>query len=579
MEEKAQARGESALFILIFAGILIVVNIISIKLFFRLDLTRNRAHSLSAGSLRAVENLKDRMTVKAYFTKNLPPPFNTTEQYVRDLLDEYKSRSKGKMKVEFIDPSTEKLAEEARTAGIREVTHQVIEKDQAAEKKGFRGIQFIYMGDSKVIDVITDTEGLEYEITSKIKQLIGEKKSVAFLQGHKEPKTMSPPPENPYDSEEKREPAPLEGSRKLMTQFNVREIDLKKGEETIPEDIEGLLVIGPTEKIEEAELYRIDQFLMRGGNAAFFVDGITVDTSTGIPSTKSNDIGLDDFLKHFGITLRKDMVFDFQCDTVPIRGPFGLPLATRYPAWLLAKIEAGEHPTTFKLPVLTFPWASSLQIRKNPPAGNVKIEVLAKSTDKSWSEEGNVQLEPSQSDWRDRFQKSSRKGPFVLAAAVEGKFQSFFNGKEIPEKAKAGNKEKLNQAIKKGRILVAGSSQMVLDPIIQVLSRLHRSGDLPANQVFMLNTVDWLVQDEDLIAVRAKGVENPRLREVSPATRDFVKYGNIFAWPLLLIFAGIIRWVVRAKRGKRKIKESESKGENNRTISEEEVKEQKTNEK
>ncbi|MFH1434980.1 MAG: GldG family protein, partial [Pseudomonadota bacterium] len=303
MEERSQARGESALFILIFAAILVALNIVSIRLFARFDLTANRVHSLSDGSMRVVEGLKDRLTVKAYFTKNLPPPFNATEQYVRDLLDEYQARSRGKMTVEFIDPSTDALAEEARTAGIREVTHQLIEKDQASEKKGFRGLQFIYMGDRKVVEIITDTLGLEYEITSKLKQLMEKKETIAFLQGHNEPKTMRPPPEDPYQMQQQ-PPAPLENSRKLLAQYNVRELDLRKGQDGVAEDIKALVVIGTNDRIPDDELFRIDQFLMRGGSIAFFVDGITVDTSTGIPATAENDTGLPEFLEHFGIKIR-----------------------------------------------------------------------------------------------------------------------------------------------------------------------------------------------------------------------------------------------------------------------------------
>jgi gliding-associated putative ABC transporter substrate-binding component GldG len=549
MEERSQARGESALFIVILAAILVVVNIVSIRLFARVDLTENRAHSLSKGSLRVVEGLKDKLTVKAYFTKNLPPPFNATEQYVRDLLEEYQARSKGKMTVEFIDPSTDTLAEEARQAGIREVTHQVIEKDQASEKKGFRGIQFLYMGDSKIIDVIADTVGLEYEITSKLKQLSGEKSTIAFLQGHNEPKTMRPPPQDPYSMDQE-PPAPLENTRKLLTQYSVRELDLRKGEDDIPEDIKALVVIGPTDKIPEEEIFRIDQFIMRGGSAAFFVDGITVDTSTGLVSTKDNDVGLDAFLEHFGVKLRKDIAFDLQCDTVPIRGPFGLPLATKYPAWPVMEVTA-DHPAVFRLPVLTFPWASTLVTTPNAPAGKVKLTVLASTTAKSWREEGSIELEPSQSDWKERYESATMRGPFVMAAAVEGRFKSYFESRPVPASVKTGGEPQVkNRADKESRILVAGSSQMALDPIVAVLARLHRAGDLAANQAFILNSIDWLTQEQDLIEIRAKGVENPRLGEISDSTRNLVKYGNILAWPLLFVVLGIARWAIRSRKGR-----------------------------
>ncbi len=125
-----------------------------------------------------------------------------------------------------------------------------------------------------------------------------------------------------------------------------------------------------------------------------------------------------------------------------------------------------------------------------------------------------------------------------------------FDGRSIPEKARKNGGEPLKIAEKESRILVTGSSQMVLDPIVQVVARLHRAGDIAANQAFILNTVDWLVREKDLIAIRAKGVENPRLKEISPGKRNAVKYVNILAWPLLFILAGVLRWAVRSRRSK-----------------------------
>jgi ABC-type uncharacterized transport system involved in gliding motility auxiliary subunit len=198
--ERSKASGENILFYVVLVAILIVINVVGIRLFWRADLTANEQFSLSEASIQVVRNLDDKLVVKAYFTKNLPPPFNATERYVRDLLEEYQSSSKGKMKVVFIDPSDEEKAEEARQAGITEVTHQVIEKDQASEKKGFRGLIFSYLGETQKIPVIKDTKGLEYDITNIILLMSQEKRKVGFLQGHGEPKTYAPPQARPIPS-------------------------------------------------------------------------------------------------------------------------------------------------------------------------------------------------------------------------------------------------------------------------------------------------------------------------------------------------------------------------------------------
>ena len=75
------------LFLGVSAAILVLLNVLGVFFFGRVDVTHNRLFSLSEGSKRAVQNLDDQMEITAYFTKDLPPPFNATERYVRDILD------------------------------------------------------------------------------------------------------------------------------------------------------------------------------------------------------------------------------------------------------------------------------------------------------------------------------------------------------------------------------------------------------------------------------------------------------------------------------------------------------------
>lgn len=551
IEDRSKSSGENILFTVVIVAILVVANFAAVRLFWRADLTRNEQFSLSDASVQAVRSLDDRLVVKAYFTKNLPPPFNATERYVRDLLEEYQSRSKGKMKVIFIDPSDEAKAEEARKAGITEVTHQVIEKDQAAEKKGFRGLLFSYLGETQKIPVIRDTKGLEYDITNLILLMSQDKRKVGFLQGHGEPKTFSPPqdPQNPQPQE----PAGLAMIREGLQQYQVRETNLNGGSTAVPEELEALVVVAPTEPISDLELYRIDQFIMNGGNVALFIEGIKVDASMGMLSTEPSKAGYDEFLKHYGIRLNQDVVFDPQCDTLPVRGPLGIPLAKRYPGWPLTEIRT-EHPTTFRLPVLTFPWVSSIEILENPTAGDVKATVLARSTPESWADTGSIDLDPNQ-DWNAAYEASADKGQRALAVALEGRFRSFFAGRDLPTPPAEGDvpPEDLSKGFvaeckSPGRILVAGSGQMVIDPVVNILQRLHGARDRSANLAFAINTVDWLTANQGLIAVRGKGVENPRLNIEKDSTRNLLKYGNIIGWPLLVIAIGLARWGLRSRR-------------------------------
>jgi hypothetical protein len=89
---------------------------------------------------------------------------------------------------------------------------------------------------------------------------------------------------------------------------------------------------------------------------------------------------------------------------------------------------------------------------------------------------------------------------------------------------------------------------MVIDPVVQILQRLHGAQERSANLAFIINTVDWLTANQGLIAVRGKGVENPRLNIEKESTRTLLKYGNIIGWPLLVIAIGLVRWGLRSRR-------------------------------
>ena len=71
----------------------VLLNLVAARCFFRLDLTEPKSYSLSSASREVVHNLEEPMSVKVFFTKNLPAPYSNVEQYLTDLLSEYKTAS------------------------------------------------------------------------------------------------------------------------------------------------------------------------------------------------------------------------------------------------------------------------------------------------------------------------------------------------------------------------------------------------------------------------------------------------------------------------------------------------------
>ena len=165
---------------LVYLIIVVLVNVAGITLFFRLDLTANKMYSISEASKKVVSTLAEPLTVKVFFTKNLPAPHNNTERYLHDLLEEYGIYASHYFNYHFYDVSaeegelSEKIQENQRLAnnyGIHPVQIQAIEKDEVKFQRAYMGMVLIHGDLIERIPTISTTQGLEYKMTTAIQKL------------------------------------------------------------------------------------------------------------------------------------------------------------------------------------------------------------------------------------------------------------------------------------------------------------------------------------------------------------------------------------------------------------------------
>ncbi len=168
---------------LIVAGIIVFLNLVCTRVFVRLDLTGDRIYSLSSSSKKVVRELHEPMTVKVFFTRDLPAPYSTYYKYLEDILREYRS-SGWKFRYEFVDLKRKPTAPDEY--GIQPVQLQVYEKDQVQFKRAHIGMVFIHGDVIERIPQITSTEGLEYKITSIIRKMNNKVDKLANLKGNVE---------------------------------------------------------------------------------------------------------------------------------------------------------------------------------------------------------------------------------------------------------------------------------------------------------------------------------------------------------------------------------------------------------
>lgn len=497
---KLLKNSNSTLTIIIVIGILIVVNFFAYQIFYRFDLTQNKDYSISKVSKKTVGQLDDIVNVKVYFSDNLPSQYINLRQEVGDILDEYANYSGGKIHIEFVDPSDDKdLQQKLYLKGIPELQFNVLEKDKYQVVNGYLGMAVEYGDKTEAIPVVENTRNLEYDITLAIKKATSQvKPAVGYVKSNS---TLKP------DSEI------TVVYKRLQEIYDVREIDLS-AEET-PVDIKTLIIAGPKEKFGEKALKEIDKFLMQGGSLLVLVDGVKV--GDGLVAS-ANETELDGLLEKYGVKLNHDLVLDVSSGIASFNQGF-VTFSTNYPFWPKI-ISAGfdkENVSVAKLEGVIMPWASSLDILTDKIAQDNKISYLMKTTENSWTQEENYNLNPQQ-----MYAGVKNTGSKTLAVSIFGKFKSAYG----------------DASADSGRLIVAGDSDFLSDGFAR---------QAPDNIILFQNLVDSLSLGEDLISIRSKGITERPIKQMEEGKKAIIRYSNIFGLTLVVVAFGLIRYFLRRR--------------------------------
>ncbi len=503
--------------------ILVLLNIVSIRLFGRLDVTANHVFTLSEASKQLVRSLDDRVTVKAYFTEDLPAPYNNNRRMLLDELNEYRAYSGGNLQYEFIDPAGDKGEQEAQQQGIAPVQVQVLKNDKFEVKRGYMGLVLLYEDRKEVIPVIQNTSTLEYDLSSTIKRLTTrEQKKIGFLAGQGEPALNE-----------------LQRIRQMLDkQYQVTTVDVSLGK-AVPQDIAALIVLAPANRFSEPDKFQIDQYLMHGGRIAFLINKVAANLENRFG--RQLDLNLDDLLLDYGVRINTDLVRDVQCANISImQQQFGFQMQSQVPFPLLPLVSNVNRDNIMvkDLEGIVLFFASSVDTA-DLARKDLHGEVLFTS-----SKEAGRQTAPFIYDPLQRYTREEFSEKFIpLGVVVQGSFTSAFANKPAPVDTAAGAIQPTGQPLAKSadtRIVVIGDGDFIRD---QYLGNRD-------NLTFFANMVDYLVDDAGLITIRSKDVASPPLEQVSDGTKRMVKYANLALPPLLVLGYGLFRWRMRKARKK-----------------------------
>jgi len=153
--------------------VIVLLNVVGITAYLRFDLTANGAYSLSPVSVRTVRHIRDPLSIKVFFSSDLPAPYNSVDRYVRDLLAEYGNAARGNgFSYEFFDMEKEENKEIAESYGVYSVQVREIKSDQFQSRNAYMGLAITYGDLIEKIQQITSAEGLEYRITTTISKMV-----------------------------------------------------------------------------------------------------------------------------------------------------------------------------------------------------------------------------------------------------------------------------------------------------------------------------------------------------------------------------------------------------------------------
>ena len=511
------AVGVAAMFILL-AGF----NVVTAALKQRIDLTKERAYTLSEGTKAILKKIDTPVKIRFYCTQadNATPEtvfLRNYAQQVADLLDEFKQYAGGKLTIQKFNPTPDSDAEDS--AKLDGIEGQVV---SAEGEPFYLGLAINMLDQTVALPFLSPSRErmLEYDVARAISQAITPQKPIVGLMsalpvlGEFNPMMMRM-------GQRGQEPWII--VNELKRDFTVKEVAL--GVDKIDDDIKVLVVIYPRE-ISDGAQYAIDQFILRGGKLVAFLDPLSIaDNRSSNPSNPlqgamASGATMDKLLKAWGIEFDVSKAVADMTFKTNIRGQDGRPQAAAAVLSLTKDAMNADDVLTSQLDNLLLPYPG---VFTGTPAAGLKETVLLKTSKNSQLiEKIMAQFGGGEKDF-----KASDK-EYALAIRLTGKFKTAFPdgkpGEKAGEKKNEGEKKEgeeqkpeskpdnsLKESSTDGVVILVGDSDFIFDPVcVQVQNIFGQKIVIPQNGNLNLaqSMVEQLASDSNLIAVRSRATLN-----------------------------------------------------------------------
>lgn len=503
--------------------VLIVLNVLGSLFFHRFDLTKDKRYTLSETSLQIVKQVKNPLSIKIYMQGDLPADFKRLQQETRQLLEEFQAYNSN-IVFEFVNPMENEdesmdVIKSLYQKGLTPINITVDDKGKQSQAMVFPWAIAVYnnkevnipllkniMGTSTTQKIIGSIQHLEYSIADAINKISKDRqKKVAIIKGNGElkeahiAKMLMQIRESYYigpftlDSVAKNPSGTLDALKKY---------DLA-------------IISKPTESFSDEEKQVLDQFIMNGGKTLWLIDQVAADmdslyNQSGTTLAYPRDLNLNDMFFKYGFRINPDLVKDERGSKLKLAtGEQGS--ATQYQEfiWKFAPVvvPTSSNPIVKNLGEIKFDFASPIDTLKN----GIKKTVLLQSSQYSKAIGTPTEITLNSVTEETSPQDYLNKGNIPLSVLLEGSFHSAFENRVLPFKE--------NSFLVKGKpnkmIVIADGdlarNQLDKNMMPVELGYDQRTGNLYDNKDFMMNCVNYLLDDTGLINIRSKDVNLPLL--------------------------------------------------------------------
>jgi len=542
-------------FLTVIAGI-ILVSAAGSFLRFRYDLTEDKRFTLSASTHRVLNHLKNDIYIQVYLDGEIPIPLKRLKRSVGDMLDEFRIASGRKIDYEFINPSG------AKDTRQRETQYQTLVKKgliplrlEAGDAEGgstqkiiFPGMIVNYNGVEVPVNflennqsipyeqnILHSMEGLEYEMIQTISTLSSDTvKKVAFIEGHGEMPEI--------------ETADITMN---LAKFFTIDRGTIGGKPGILDKYAAVVIAGPEKVFSESDKLVLDQYIMNGGKVLWLIDEVAVNSDSlvfGETVGLYRPLNIEDQLFRYGVRINPAIVQDIDCVPIRLMVMSGGTRQQVVPApWVYyPKLQpSSNHPITRNLNKVEGQFVNYIDTVGLDRAIHKKILLCTSALSRTISPPAIIRLKEAELPL---VEKEFNKPNLPVAVLLEGTFPSAFKNRSVTNLTEDKNL-RIKTESKKTRMIVIADGDIIrnevkksgLNESPQPLGRDKYTGQVYGNKDFLINCLNWLVDNNGIMELRSRELKL-RLLNTHEIKTHRLKWQiiNIAGPILIVILSGLL---------------------------------------